>query len=391
MATKNYSQTNILVPARQFSRRTAIIVCLIVAAIGTYFILSSMAAPSGDFIKVATHPQAVAQPTEWGKTINALKSWNGKLYAGYGDYNANTGPIAINGFDGTNFASNLPAASLPLCAQSPATSEACTSHTETIDRFVEIAGKLYAPSIDPRGNNSNYVVGTPNGPGNAVWHNPPGFVEHGYDMATLTGTDLWIVGSKYGSNSGAAWRSVDGGNTWEESLTVAPAAPANCGYDNFTRFYGAGVLNGKLYIVATDYCSSVQRTKVFDGVSWSDGPSLPTFDTASNFAGKMVSIAYGRMQAFDGTSSQQVGPTAKNVGALFDYVVNGNTLYALYYGKVYKSTDLAIWTQIAVAPSSARSIAMHNNTLYVAGTDSGIYKHNGGTGGGSTGGGKPSR
>ena len=33
-----------------------------------------------------------------GRTLNFLKHWNGAIYAGYGDYGTNTGPIAITPF-----------------------------------------------------------------------------------------------------------------------------------------------------------------------------------------------------------------------------------------------------------------------------------------------------
>ena len=49
------------------------------------------AATTLNFTELATHPQAASQPTEQGRTINNLKIFNGKLYAAYGDYNANTG------------------------------------------------------------------------------------------------------------------------------------------------------------------------------------------------------------------------------------------------------------------------------------------------------------
>src|SRR5688572_31689862 len=51
------------------------------------------------FITIGTHPGATAQNTNTGKQIATLFPWNGKLFAGYGDYGANTGPIDIYAFD----------------------------------------------------------------------------------------------------------------------------------------------------------------------------------------------------------------------------------------------------------------------------------------------------
>jgi hypothetical protein len=332
------------------------------------------------FVKVATHPQAAAQPTATGKTIATLKAWNGKLYAGFGDYGANTGPITVNAFDGTSFASTLPRDQLPSCAQGIANPQACNADTEALYEYHNLSRGLYASSVDPRGSNPNYVFGTAGGPGLATWQNPAGFAEHAFDLATLTGSDLWVVGSKYGTGTeAAAWRSQDGGASWEESLSVGPIDPnLTCmGYPNFTRFYGAGVLNGKLYVTATDCSGGAQpASKVFNGTSWSDGPHLPTFNHAETFAGKMVfvpemhsGIGGGALQAFDGTTVTNVGPTVT------DYTIDGNTIYALGGGKVQKSQDLVNWTVVATAPSVARSIAVMNGSVYLGGTDSAIYRN----------------
>ena len=89
--------------------------------------LSASAAPV--FELAATHPDAAI-----GKSIQTLKPFHGKLYAGYGDYFTNTGPIADRAFEpatGT-FGSSL------LSAQ-----------TEALMIYREIGGKLYALHIDP--------------------------------------------------------------------------------------------------------------------------------------------------------------------------------------------------------------------------------------------------
>src|SRR4051794_3154575 len=38
---------------------------------------------------------AASQPTAWGKPLMELRAWKGRVYAGYGDYDGNTGPIQI--------------------------------------------------------------------------------------------------------------------------------------------------------------------------------------------------------------------------------------------------------------------------------------------------------
>ncbi|MFQ5460923.1 MAG: hypothetical protein ACE5EL_09030, partial [Anaerolineae bacterium] len=53
------------------------------------------------FEALPNHPHAVSQPTGRGRRIGALNWWRGRLYSGYGDYGANTGPIFISPFDPT--------------------------------------------------------------------------------------------------------------------------------------------------------------------------------------------------------------------------------------------------------------------------------------------------
>lgn len=341
---------------------------------------------SAKFVKVATHPQASAQPTATGKTIATLKAWNGRLYAGFGDYGANTGPITVNAFDGVNFASTLPRDQLPSCENGIASPQACNSDTEALYLYHAFPRGLYASSVDPRGTNPNYVFGTPSGLGSATWQDPPGFAEHAFDVATLTGSDLWVVGSKYGTGTeAAAWRSVDGGATWQESLALGPNDPnLTCtatngiAYANMARFYGAGVYDGKLYVTATDCNGGAHpASKVFDGTSWSDGPYLPTFNHAETFAGKMVfvgsmhsGVGAGPLETFDGNTVTNVG-----LGGITDYTIDGDTIYTVGGGKVQKSTDLVNWTVVGAAPSVARSIAVMNGYIYLGGTDSAIYRN----------------
>ena len=311
---------------------------------------------AGRFVQVGTHPQASLQSTATGRTLVTLQSWNGKLYSGYGDYTANTGLIAVTPFDGLAFAS----------------APELTADTEAIWTFKVIGGKLYAPSIDPRVS-SDFAVGTSVG-GGASWSNPTVVHStHAFDIVTLTGSDLWIVGS-YGYDA-AAWRSLDGGATWEEVLTV----PSISGiFDDFARFYGAAVYQGKLYLQAKDYYGAVHpASKVFDGASWSDGPNLGTFNHAEVFAGKLLyhgglhaGWSANYLKTFDGVSSRIALSSP-----IYDYKIDGNTVYALGSdGRIRKSRDLISWTSVAKAPTKARSIAVFNGSIYVGGTDASLYK-----------------
>lgn len=318
------------------------------------------AGSSGSFKYVATLAQASLQPTAWGRSLQALKVWNGNIYAGYGDGTSDNGPIGILPF---NLATNTFAASLSLDFQA-----------NEVWNFRAIGGSLYAPAADERGC-VDYAVGKIV-LGIETWtQQSPICFAHAFDMATLTGSDLWEVGSQ-GADA-VAYRSLDGGVTWTKTLDVPPASPTD-----YSRFYMAGVYNGKLYLQATDGAGGNQsHSMVFDGSAWSQGPQMSGFGGRAPqvFDGRMVYLGFcctsqnyqSLMYAFDGNVSTQVGPTT-----FWDYTIDGSTLYALAYGGgVYSTTNLVNWTRVAVAPSSARSIAAHNGTVYVGTTDSKIYKH----------------
>jgi Ca2+-binding RTX toxin-like protein len=362
---------------------SAVAIVLCASAITDYARASTDSGPGdANFGAVALHPQAAIQPTSVGKTISALESWNGRLYAGYGDYTANTGPIAINAFDGTSFASTLPPAELPPCTQGVTTPEACTANTESIYIFRQLADKLYAPSIDPRGStNPDYAFASSNSLGSATWLNPPGRALHVYDMATLTGSDLWFVGSgtSTSTNNAGAWRSLDGGATWTEVLSQPPLVDNG---SNFSRLYGVIAYHGKLYVQPYDFPDGPQpQSKVFDPTtnSWSDGPGLGTLTKAAVFADKVIyesSTIFGghagNLITFDGTNR------ASAYSGMRDYTISGSWIYVLGRDQqVKKSQDLVNWTAVAIAPNTARSIAIYKDKIWVGGTDATLYRYNG--------------
>ncbi len=309
------------------------------------------------FVRVATHPQAWLQPTATGKAVVTLQSWNGKLYSGFGDYTANTGPIALTPFDRSGFRS----------------APELNADTEAVWTFRVIDGNLYIPSTDPR-ISSDFAMGS-SVAGGTSWTNPTVVgAAHVYDVASLTGSDLWLVGAAW-DGTAAVWRSLDRGVTWKRLLSVAPISSVA---GDFARFYGAAVYQGKLYVQARDYYGSVHPTsKVFDGTSWSDGPSLGTFNHAELFAGRLVyhggvhaGWSFHLLKAFDGVTTQVVLPWL-----IYDFKIAGDTIYTLATdGQVRKSRDLVTWNSLATAPLTARSIGVFKGSVYVGGTDSSLYK-----------------
>lgn len=330
----------------------------------------------GTFSVVGTHADANAQSTATGKTLSALAAFNGKLYAGFGDYNSNTGPIGIRPFNPANntFGSKL-----------------LTDQTEAVYQFREIGGKLYAPDIDPKAGESSggYALGTANGSTETWTHKAPVTAVHMYDVASYGGS-LWMSGAQ--GNNATVWRSTDNGATWSLSLNVLPSG----GY-SYVRSYGMGVYNNKLY---TTVDGEATKSHVFDGTSWSDGvdltPSGGYMSNASVFAGKMIyqssecGLGNSRLYGFDGVSASFLDTDPNLRKFTYDYKTYNGALYTLdgeytpgggAMGWTFKDIvvrrtwDLVTWDTIAVAPSSARSLAILNDQLYLGASAAQIYKY----------------
>ncbi len=351
-------------------------------------VLAAGTAPVGSLVFVASHPYAIKQPTARGRYLWNMEPYNGKLYVGYGDYDANTGPIKIAPYD-------------------PVTNTFIlewTSYTEAIENFRTLGGKLYAPSTDLKktsvvGQSALYVAGLP-------WQNfYPFGATHAYDMNTLNGSDLWVVGSK--STSAVAWRSTDGGLTWNVALSLPRKIKGQ-----FERFYFIGSYNGKIYLQAyPDY----QTSKVFDGTTWTDGPNLLTWAWGWRpilFAGKMIysqedhgspfypvitatpTQASGSPSPTGGTPTGGGGPPVDHGSPIFTFdgttvtqlsnndvrifTIDGNYFYgASQAGLVYRTTDLINWESLGgslPAGEYAASIAILNDTLYMGTNKANIYK-----------------
>jgi len=340
------------------------------------------AARAATFDLVAVHPEVATQTTFYGDHIATLKPFNGKLYAGYGDYGANTGPIAVRAYDPTLGAFTDPYLS---------------SATEAIYIYREINGRLYAPNIDTRGGGSGYAVGTAGSPD--TWQDVitvDGV--HMFDMNTFNGTDLFQGGTA-SNGDGIVYRSVDGGATWTESLRMPAGVGSTGNSTNIDiRVHGLGLYQGKLYAdmeqVAQTSSGAIFYTTgkkaassmVFDGTSWSPGPTLTASGYTSHpeeFAGSLIYLTDGlfasHLMGYNGKRvSQAYNPKGKNAGSdfIYDYTIDDGVLYALTSDfRVVETTDLNTWSVLDIAPSSARSIGVLDDTLYVGGIGGNLYRY----------------
>lgn len=350
---------------RQRARRavSVLVLGLAVALLGAPPV-TGQSIPGGTFSLVATHPEAAAYPPI-GDSLVGLTPWQGRLYTGYGHWADFVGILdfAIRAYD-------------------PATNQLgirWVTQAEGIWNYRPIGGKLYAPITDPS-NGVDLAFGEP-------WQhrNVLPDARRIFDM-TAFGNDLFLVG--VGGADAVAWRSSDGGQTWQESLRVQEQDPL----DTETHFSFAMVFGSKMYVQAYGIGHSGPHltSKVFDGTRWSNGPNLlPGFSfkgwKPTPFAGKMVYLSgdpenpSAALFTFDGVRATQVQTPFR----VWDFFVSGSYIYALaldpsaplWAPVVRRSTDLITWTDVAIPPSYTRSIAVLDGYLYAGATEGRLYRY----------------
>jgi hypothetical protein len=303
------------------------------------------------FELVGVNPFAAAQPTAQGRRLHTLAGWRNELYVGYGDYGANTGPIEISAWDPPR----------------RAFSAKLSFDTEAVEIYRAIGDRLYAPAIDPRGSgqSASVAVGEPDG---RWWNNRNVFFTHAYDIASLDGADLWLVGSR--GREAVAARSTDGGLTWTTALTVSPHS------NGIARFYFVFAYGGQLTVQAEDTVRGQHpHSRVFMNGHWTDGPDLQPLPGVTckplSFAGRIVYRGRAGLMVYDGTTVELAGPDVD------DLVVDGPMLYVLTSGLILRTADLMGWNTVAVAPAGASSLGVLDGQLYVGTADAALYRLSG--------------
>ncbi len=308
-----------------------------------------------EFVSLGRNPYAAAQPTPVGRRLHTLAGWRGELYMGYGDYDENNGPVEVSAYHPglTSFASKL------------------RFPSESIELYRAIGERLYAPAIDPRGDGPSaaVAVGEPGG----SWHNNRSILmTHAFDIASLDGADLWLVGSRH-VNAVVA-RSVDGGRSWVTALQVG----ARSGHpQDFARFHFVFVHAGRLYVQAQDFRGGMfPRSQVWDGAAWADGPDLRPIPNVGArpvpFAGQIVYLGEKGLVAFDGRQARTTRPATARI---VDLVVAGGALHVLDGREVLSTTDLARWTPVVTAPPKATSIGILDGYLYAGTEDAELFRY----------------
>lgn len=330
------------------------------------------------FSHFATHPGAMDQPTTRGRTIRGITYFEGKLYTGYGDWAADNGPIRVQALD-------------PVSAEwSPVQ---LTYPTEAISHFRNLNGTLYTPNVDPLNTSPPGSAEQPAGFafGNSSHHwnsvvptlsgtSDPLTAYHVFDINRTPNGDLFLTGSL--GNAGMVWRSVDGGATFAvEQQTLPPPESSSFA---FSRYVGAAVYNGELYVQRADFNVSGQNDQSlrFDGNSWHIGPDLLSQNDGfmtrpEQFGDELIylsrDLSDGYLYRFDGAESQRALSSI-----LHDFQVLDDALVVLTLdGELLRTEDLADWTSLGYAPLDARSFEFVGDTIYVGTANAEIYSRGG--------------
>jgi len=177
------------------------------------------------------------QPTAHGQILGTLFAFDGRLHLGYGDYNANTGPISMFAWDPkvTDF---VDLGDLP---------------TEEILWFRPHRGWLYSPAVDPTAHQGfGGVYRLPCGADEWSEGAPiPGAV-HVYDVAAQGDTIYVGTGSLTGEPA-LLMASEDHGESWTEVHRRESAA------DEFSRFNYIGATPQQLFVSGSHSYASIRE------------------------------------------------------------------------------------------------------------------------------------
>jgi hypothetical protein len=362
-----------------FSPRVAVPVLVSVLSLGA--LPAAVHEQTTDVVLVARIAQAAAQRTEAGRAIATLQVFDGRLYVGYGDYTADTGPIAIVSIDLRTGVANPSALGYA---------------SDAVYSYRQIGETLFAPDLDPRRSRlGGFARGVIDGDRHQWTDEKPVVATHVFDIASFDGSDLWLFGS-HGSQA-IAWRTTDG-RGWATALTLAPRAP-----DAFARLYSGVVLDGRLYTQPVDFPGGARPSSfVFDGRHWHVGPRLLPPEVTEDDAFPWRPQVVGRQAVyldqhsgsthravrvirFDGTrASLTFGPsdrhaTSDPAHAALDLTTHAGVAYVLNARQeIWSSTDLVNWHQRATvrlpAGEHAVSLAVAGSEVYVGTRQSRVYR-----------------
>lgn len=325
--------------------------------------------PSGPTAELlGTYPPASGQPTDWGRRIQDLMVFDGIVFIGYGDWNANTGPVVAGGWD--------------ISAADFVTEATLDTENNWMHRIV--AGRLIIPFIDPRAETADLAVrsaGSPDWTMLPIGPSGAGSI-HAFDVTTFDGTDLWVAGSRRDSTVGAVWRSASGlGGDWVEVLTLVPPGTW------YSRYVLLVVYEGRLYTLGR-HSDGTAATNVpaqaWDGTSWTEAADF-NFDGATSRFGFRPLLFDGTVvrratwpYLFEGVPLLTYDGTSMTVGS---ELVLHHTVDAA--GRLWWIDDTsAVWRRspggaaelVFDGPTGSSALAVHGSDVYVGTASSELWR-----------------
>ena len=301
------------------------------------------AASAADMALIGSHPTS---PLTAYPAIHNLKSFNGRIYMAYGNYDFY--PVnVIASFD-------------PAQGKFRLEHSACT---DSIDHLRVLNGRLYAPSVDPIHYDDFRELSFLT-PGLGWRDRSPLGNLHVFDAAQLSG-NLYLSGGRdtaEGAVGGACLaRSTDDGLSW---TTIRSGT--------ISRYYWCFPLGNRIY---------VQNGWWEEGVGFSTSSLFTSYTylhdaTQIPAATPFVVALSGRAPSNSGGSYSLISFDGTLVRTLrsgvIDFIWDGTTLFTLESGGIFRSTALsALSITMANAgltslPSSPRALEVASGVAYVA-------------------------
>lgn len=211
---------------------------------------------------VPQHPAIAAQPLS-GQDIRFMYPYDGLLYVGYGDWNANTGPVSVIGYD--------------LDTREPVTLLADVP-TEAWDRCREFDGALYLPKTDPREGFTDPLSGGFATNEGGTWHvEACGPMIHTFDVIKWRG-EMYTCGSVVSGDAGQGAIFRRSGGVWSEAHRGTEVA-------NFARFYVLWEEDDAL-CTAELVGTQMRVWSTTDGETWT--PEMRALDSSRTTSGAPV-------------------------------------------------------------------------------------------------------
>lgn len=373
---------------KNFFKTTAIILSLVLLISAGLSSQTKITANAATIKNVSTQVEFLGNPfnkSTFAENVWDMQVYNGRIYLGHGDYNANAGPIPVIYFNPTEnkFVTQF------------------TVQEEEIQQYKVLNGQLLIPGTDAREDSTLgnfYTLDTSND--QWVKHRTIPNADHVFDMAYFDGQLYAATGTNK-----ACWGEVlvskDFGNTWQTKLPLLSTSSLFTGNWATTLFE----LNGKVYasgkmifpsasiapsmakytnlLAMTQTSSSIQPYTVsfaplskmtynyFIQRPMTVNNNLVFFNyrsTASHWMPDSMYIATSLTQ-----SRRVIFP--ENTAVPSDIVVRDGMTYVLAFNKntsgtytniVYQSADLLTWTEVFSFDTDtfARSFEELNGDFY---------------------------